>query len=110
MAIVQCSNCGRRISSFNKVCPHCDFAHGDISREEQERIRARRRRLRLDRAANLSYLALAVLVAGAVWWWFSPPEGWVLPPPPAALILVGLGASLYLAARGWALWIRSSRY
>lgn len=109
MAIIECTNCGRRISSFSTVCPHCDFAHGDISAEEREEIAIRRTKRQLYRAANLSYLALVFLVVGALWWWGAGPEGLVFPPPQGAIGLVGLGAVLYLVARSWIFWIRMNR-
>lgn len=97
------------MSTQNNVCPSCDFALGELSLEEQERMKWRRRKRQLYRAANLSYLALTFLVIGAIWWWFHGPEGWVLPPPMGGISLVVVGAALYVVARCWIFWLRLKR-
>ncbi len=61
------------------------------------------------RAAQLSYLALVMLMVGAGWWWFQSPTGWHMPPPLASLLLVFFGTLLYLGARGWTLWLKLGR-
>lgn len=109
MAIIHCPNCSRRISSQATVCPHCDFALAELSPEEHERMKARRRKRQLYRAANLSYLALTFLVIGAIWWWFFGPEGWVMPPPMGGISLIVVGSALYVVARCWIFWLRLSR-
>lgn len=109
MAIVHCPNCSKRISSIVTVCPHCDAALGELTPEEQERIKRRRWKRLIYRAKNLSYLALTLLVVGALWWWFAGTQGWVLPPPLPAIAMVMTGAVLYLVARCWMLWLRLGR-
>jgi hypothetical protein len=110
MAIIQCPNCGKRISSMVQVCPHCDTGLAELSAEDQERLQVRRWKRQLYQAANLSYIALTMLTIGAIWWWFAGPEGgWVLPPPMGGITLVVVGAALYLVSRGWLLWLRLGR-
>jgi len=109
MAIVHCPNCSKRISSMVKVCPHCDVALGDLTPEEQDRRQRRRWKRLVYRATNLSYLALTLLVIGAMWWWFAEPQGWTLPPPLAAVSMVIIGAAMYLVARCWMFWLRLGR-
>lgn len=109
MAIVHCPACGQRMSSLAKACPHCDTPVGDLSIEDRNRLVRKRWRRQADRAANATYIALALLVVGAIWWWGAPPQGWFFPPPVGALITLPFGLALYLVGRGWLLWLRLPR-
>lgn len=102
MAIIHCPQCDRRISSQAPACPHCDTPTGEMSDEERSRLMLRRWRTRMYRARNLTYIAMGLVVAGALWWFFVPPEGLALPVPVSAGILMAGGMAVYLA--GW-LWI-----
>lgn len=109
MAIVKCPACGQRISSLAQSCQHCGAGIGRLDSADRDRMARRRWRSQLDRAANATYIALAMLVGGVIWWWGDPPQGWYLPPPMAAIILLPLGLALYLVGRGWLFWLRLSR-
>lgn len=109
MAIVQCPSCGQRISSLAKTCPHCNTALAKLSDADRNRLARNRWRRSVDRAANTTYLALALMVVGAIWWWGAPPQGWFFPPPIVALIALPIGLVLYSVARGWLLWLRLPR-
>lgn len=109
MAIINCPNCSKRISSLAAVCPHCDLPLKEMSAEDQKRLETRRFNRKVDRAFNLSYLGLLALVVGALWWWFGGAEGWHLPPPIPAFLLVFLGGLVYFFARGWLFWMRMNR-
>lgn len=109
MAIVKCPVCGQRISSLAKVCHHCGARLGSLSSSDMDRLARQRWRRHADRAANATYVALAMLVIGAIWWFGAPPQGWFLPPPLATLVLVPLGLVLYLLGRSWLFWLRLPR-
>src|SRR6056297_2438304 len=109
MAIVSCPNCGQRISSLAKTCSNCDVAIGKLSVDERQRLIRKRWQKSVHQAANVTYLALALLVGGAILWWGAPPQGWFFPPPTGALVMLPLGLVLYSAGRGWLFWLRLRR-
>jgi apolipoprotein N-acyltransferase len=109
MAIVKCPACGKRISSLAKVCPHCGAGLGAMKPADLDQLARRRWRQQADRAANATYIALAMLVAGAIWWWGAPPQGWFMPPPVATIVLLPVGLALYLVGRSWLFWLRLPR-
>ena len=92
-----------------KVCPHCNNQLGELGPEDRDRLRARRWKEQLYRASNLAYVALAMLLAGAIWWWFDGATGWDIPPPLGGVLLVFFGTVLYLVARAWTFWLRLAR-
>lgn len=106
---MKCPACGQRISSLAKVCQHCSTALGTLDAGDLNRLARQRWRRDTNRAANVTYLGLAMLMIGAIWWFGAPPQGWFFPPPIATSVLVPLGLILYLAARSWLLWLRLPR-
>ncbi len=109
MAIIHCPGCSRRISNQVNICPHCELPLAELSDADAQRMEMRRWRKRIYQAANLTYLAMTALIAGAVWWWLVEPSGWVLPPPIPAIGLVLVGVITYVIGRGWLLWLRLPR-
>lgn len=109
MAIVNCPNCSKRISSTHSVCPHCDIPLGELSEEDRKHLEIQRWKDQVYRATNFSYLALTSLIVGALWWWMSGSGGWVMPPPIPAFVLIVMGVVGYLVGRGWLLWLRIGR-
>lgn len=97
------------MSSLKQICPHCGSGMDKQSVADQERIKARRLQHQLRQAARLTYLAMVVLISGAVWWWFSGAQGWVFPPPVGGASLILLGVVLYLLARAWVVFLRLKR-
>ncbi|TVS13486.1 MAG: hypothetical protein EA419_01770 [Wenzhouxiangella sp.] len=97
------------MSSLAKSCPHCDTPVGKLGGDERRKLARNRWRRQADRAANATYIALAMLLIGAIWWWGAPPQGWFFPPPVAAIILLPLGLVLYLVARVRLFWLRMPR-
>lgn len=106
MAIMRCPECGKRISDRAAACPYCDAATGEMSAEDMARMVRRRWRARLYRARNLTYIAMGLVMLGALWWWFTPPQGLALPLPVVAGILMGVGLVVYLAGWAWIVWLR----
>ncbi len=97
------------MSSLAKACPHCDTPVGEMSDAERDQLKRKRWRRQADRAANATYIALALLVVGAIWWWGAPPQGWFFPPPVGALITLPIGLALYFVGRSWLFWLRLPR-
>lgn len=54
----------------------------------------------------MTYVAMALVLAGIFGWWADAPQGLALPVPTAAMMLIALGLSLYLAGRTWIVWLR----
>jgi len=109
MAITRCPSCNRRISSLATACPNCHEAIGELDQTERSELARRRWRARLYRARNLTYLAMGLVVVGALVWWVTPPSGLTLPVSLPAAVLLGLGLVGYLASWGWVLWLRYLR-
>lgn len=109
MAIIRCPSCNRRMSSMAKACPHCHEAVGELDQKERDQLARRRWRTQLYRARNLTYLAMGLVVVGALVWWVTPPEGLTPPVSMPAMVLLGLGLVGYLGAWGWVLWLRFMR-
>ena len=106
MAIIRCPACGRRISSMARACPHCHEAVGKLDREERYELARKRWRTQLYRARNVTYLAMGMVVVGALVWWMTPPQGLVPPVSTPAALLLGLGTVGYLCSWAWVLWLR----
>ncbi len=73
MALVECSNCGKRMSSVAKSCPACNAStSGDT--EAQRNIK----KIKLASQLQLhSFLAMTLFIAGVVIWFWGgePAEG-----------------------------------
>ena len=98
IVIVSCPGCVRQISSKAAVCPHCDFALGDLS--EDELIEFRRRRLR-DRIYHLkmgNYAVITVFVAAFGWYWWQT-AGFQQRSTMGPLLLLAAGAVAYVTMR-----------
>jgi len=109
MAIIRCPACSRRISSIAKACPHCHEPVGTLDREERYELARRRWRSQLYRARNLTYLAMGMVVVGALVWWMTPPQGLAPPISTPAALLLGVGIVVYLCSWAWVLWLRYMR-
>lgn len=109
MAIIRCPACNRRMSSVANACPGCHEPVGKIDRKEREQLAHRRWRTQLYRARNMTYLAMGLVVVGALVWWVAPPQGLSPPISMPAAVLLGLGVVGYLG--GWArlIWLKFMR-
>lgn len=102
MAIVDCPACKQRISSLAKVCPHCGTALAELSDEELATVQRRRLDQQLFRVRNITYLTMAVALAGMIWWLFAGPDQ-----AQVAAVLIAVGGLGYVAARAWMMWLQS---
>jgi len=109
MAIIRCPACSRRISSVATACPHCHEAVGKLDRKDRSQLAYRRWRTQIYRARNLTYLAMALVVAGALVWWVAPPQGLVPPISAPAALLLALGLAGYIGSWVRMLWLRFMR-
>ncbi len=109
MAIIHCPACNQRMSSVAKTCPACSSPIGKLSEEDRERLQARRRKTRIYRARNVTYVAMTLIVLGMLVWWFQPPSGLALPVPFMPALLFGLGTVAYVVGWCWLLMIRFGR-
>jgi hypothetical protein len=109
MALIDCPHCTKRVSSLAKVCPHCKQPIAEISEEEVEKLALQRWKEQTYRALNISYLGMALAVAGAIWWWVSGDPGWSWPVSRPAISLASLGAVVYVAGRIRVWWLRFNK-
>jgi len=109
MAIIRCPACSRRISSMAKACPHCHEPVGKLDPGERSQLAYRRWRTKLYRARNLTYLAMGLVVIGALVWWMTPPQGLAPPVSTPAALLLGLGIAGYVGSWARVIWLRFMR-
>lgn len=106
MAIIHCPSCDRRMSSLARICPHCHEPVGALSESERETLAVRRWRDRIYRARNLTYVAMALVLAGLITWFAEAPRGLALPIGTVPGLLLGTGMLGYVASWGWLVWIK----
>lgn len=107
MAIINCPNCGKRVSDQAQACSHCDLPLGELSEHDLQRLEHRNWRKRMYRAQNISYLGMAALVAGGIWWWAAAGARGMVPLP--AAVLIAAGVITYAGGRGWLFWLKMKR-
>lgn len=97
--IIHCPGCNKRISSRNKACPHCRIEIGDSGEgADAEHVSARLAMHRRHRLQMQMYIALFILVGGAVWVWAGS-EGFVKEPGTLSLATLTIGALWYIGIR-----------
>jgi len=92
-----------------EACPHCHEPLGELDQEQRDELARRRWRTQLYHARNVTYLAMGLVVIGALVWWMTPPRGLMPPTGTPAAVLLGLGLVGYVA--GWCrfIWLRYLR-
>ena len=98
MALAQCPNCDKRISSQVMLCPHCGFKRGEVDEEELKEFRRRRLRDRVYHLKMASYAALTLLVVAFGWYW-ADTESFQYQSSLGPYLLFSLGAVIYLVIR-----------
>ncbi len=70
MALIQCPNCNKRISSLAKSCPHCSKENRSDSESAMKISHIKRS----NQLMNQSILAMTLFIAGVViWFWGGEP-------------------------------------
>lgn len=69
MSIVNCPQCGKKISSRAPICDHCGNIRGDASGEDLQRYRERNIRDRLYRLNMFSYASMFIVILAFTWYW-----------------------------------------
>lgn len=98
MAIAACSQCNKKISDRNPICPHCGHQEGEVSEADLEVYRARKLRDRIYRLNMSSYAVITVFVAAFGWYWWES-RGFSQASSIGPFILMGLSAVAYLTVR-----------
>ena len=98
MAIVDCPECGKKISSHAPICSHCGFQMGEVSEEQFEVFRARKLRDKIYHLNMISYAVITAFVAGFGWYWWDS-GGFEHRSSAGPFILMGLAAVAYLFVR-----------
>lgn len=108
--IIRCYSCGKRVSDHMEVCPHCQSALAELTREQQTELARRRLQTRLFRARAATQLAMLTVLAALLWWWLGG-EPMVLdrPAPTVPVFLAALGLLIYLAGWIWLLYLQFER-
>lgn len=98
MALAQCPNCDKKISSQVRLCPYCGFKRGEVDEEELKEFRRRKLRDRVYHLKMASYAALTLLVAAFGWYW-ADTESFQYQSSLGPYLLFSLGAVIYLVIR-----------
>ena len=98
MAIIACSECGKKISSHAPICTRCGLEIGEVSEEQLEVFRERRLRDKLYHLNMIGYLAITVFVAAFGWFWWES-EGFEHQSSVGPFLVMGLAAVAYLSLR-----------
>lgn len=108
MSIINCPDCGKKISSRAALCRYCGFQQGEVTEEDLEVFRARRLRDRIYRLNMISYLVITAFIAGFGWYW-SDSAGFTQASSKGPFILMGVSAVAYLVVRGFLFHARSQQ-
>jgi hypothetical protein len=98
MAIIVCSECGKKISSHAPICSHCGLEIRDASEEQLEVFRERNLREKLYHLNMISYSVITVFVAAFGWFWWET-AGFDHQASAGPYILMGLSVVAYLILR-----------
>lgn len=98
MAIMDCPECGKKISSHASICSYCGFQLGEVSEQDLEIFRARKLRDRIYRLNMISYGVITVFVAAFGWYWWES-KGFSQASATGPFIMMALSALAYLVVR-----------
>lgn len=99
MSIVDCPQCGKKISSLAPICDHCGASSGEASSEDVQRFRERNIRDHLYRLNMFSYASMAIVIVAFAWYWVATGSLQVPPGTNGPYYLMMVGAVAYLAVR-----------
>jgi hypothetical protein len=98
MAIIQCPNCSKKISSVSSLCPHCGFQRGDVDEEQLQEFKRRKLRDHLYHLKMTSYLVMTLFLAAFGWYWWESSD-FQRQPSAGPVALLAIGALAYLVIR-----------
>jgi hypothetical protein len=98
VAIVNCPNCDKSISSLTSVCPYCEFERGEVAEEELKESRRRKIGDQIYRLKMASYGALTLLLVSFAWY-MTDSSGFQHRASIGPYILFTVGAAIYLVIR-----------
>jgi len=98
VAIVNCPECDKNISSRTMLCPYCGFQRGEVAEAELKEVRRRKLRDRIYYLKMTSYAALTVLLAAFAWYMVDT-SGFQRRASIGPYALFTIGAASYLVIR-----------
>ena len=98
MAIVSCTECGKKISSLATICSHCGHQTGEVSDEDLAILESRKLRDRIYRLNMYSYSVISLFVFAFAWYWWDS-AGFELASSAGPYYLMGISAVAYLGVR-----------
>ena len=98
MALIDCPECGKRVSNVTRMCPHCGFHRGEISQEQLQERQRRRLRDKVYHLKMASYAIMSLFLAAFGWYWWESGD-FQGPPSAGPLGLIVLAAAAYLVNR-----------
>jgi hypothetical protein len=98
MALINCSSCGKKISSLAPLCPHCGFQRGEVSEEQLHELQRRRLRDHIYHLKMTSYAVMTLFLAAFGWYWWESRD-FQQQASAGPLALLAVGALAYLVIR-----------
>ena len=71
MSIVNCPQCGNKISTLAPICDHCGYSDGEASVEALQRFHDRKLRDQIYRLKMVSYAFLGLAILAFAWYWIG---------------------------------------
>jgi len=98
MAIINCPECGKKMSSRAVICLSCGFTNGEVTQEQLEVIQFRRLREKIYQISMISYAVMTVFIMGFGWYWWES-GGFQYRSSSGPFIVMACAAMAYLAVR-----------
>lgn len=108
MALINCPNCGKKVSSKAEVCNHCHTSLTDNSPERNAVLAKRKHNKRVLMVSNLSLVTLIMFLAGAfIVFYLQPDQDDIL----STLGIAGLavGSIGYMGVRTWLMFLKGAK-
>lgn len=98
MALIDCPECGERVSNVTRMCPHCGFHRGEVDEEQLQELQRRKLRDRIYHLKMASYAVMTLFLAAFGWYWWESGD-FQQQPSAGPLALIVIGAVAYLVNR-----------
>lgn len=104
MAIIKCPSCSGKISDKAKVCSHCNYdfvnkATADGLNEEQLASKKRMEHIKRRYSLQMQAMVGIILVLGGSFMWYFGGRGFDTGSGISGVIMLVIGAALYLTTR-----------